>query len=130
MGDIYFIYDGECPVCNYAAHAFRVKKAIGNLHLIDARESRQHPLVQKVTERNIDIDEGMVIFYQDNLYHGQEALNLMGIIGTDIDWFNKINATLFRSKPVAIFCYPFLRGARNLLLKIKGVSRINNLNKK
>ena len=130
MGDIYFIYDGECPICNYAAHAFRVKQTVGNLHLIDARENRQHPLVQKVTERNIDIDEGMVIFYQDNLYHGQEALNLMGLIGTDIGWFNKINATLFRSKPVAISCYPLLRGIRNLLLKIKGVSKIDNLDKK
>ena len=130
MSDIYFIYDGECPICSYAAHAFRIRQAVGNLHLINARDEKQHPLVQKVNERGLDLDEGMVILYQDNFYHGEDALHLMGLIGSDIGWFNRINAFLFRSKPVAKFCYPAMRGMRNALIRMKGASKIDNLDKK
>jgi predicted DCC family thiol-disulfide oxidoreductase YuxK len=130
MNDIYFIYDGECPVCNYAAHALRIRQAVGNLHLINAREEKQHPLINEVNKKGLDLDEGMVIFYQDNFYHGQDALHLMGLIGSDSGWFNKANAFLFRSKPLAKFCYPALRGIRNTLIRLKGASKIDNLNKK
>jgi predicted DCC family thiol-disulfide oxidoreductase YuxK/uncharacterized integral membrane protein len=129
MSDIYFIYDEECPLCSYAAHALRIKQSVGNLHLIDARDPAQQPWVQKVNERGLDLDEGMVILYEGNFYHGQDALHLMGLLATDIGWFNKVNAFLFRSKPVAQFCYPFMRAVRNALIRARGVSRIDNLGK-
>lgn len=118
---IYFIYDGECPLCRYAAQAFRIQQAIGNLHLIDAREGKQHPLVAETRARNLNIDDGMIIVYQDIFYQGKDALHFMAMIGTDEGWFNKLNAFLFRSKSAAKLCYPALRATRNLLLRIKGV---------
>lgn len=129
MSDIYFIYDEECPLCSYAAHALRIKQSVGNLHLINARDQSQQSWVQKVNERGLDLDEGMVILYEDNFYHGQDALHLMGLLSTDTGWFNKVNALLFRSKPVAIFCYPVMRAVRNALIRMKGVSKIDNLGK-
>lgn len=127
MSDIYFIYDGECPICNYAARAFRIKQAVGNLHLIDARTEPNHPLMQEVNKRGLNIDDGMVIIYEGGYYHGRDAIHLMGLLDSDIGWFNKINSFLFKSKPVAKICYPFLRACRNTLLKIKGVRKIDNL---
>lgn len=129
MKEIYFIYDGECPLCAYAAQAFRIKQSVGNLVLINARDEDQHPWVKKVNDRGLDLDEGMAILYQDNIYHGQDALHLMGLIGTDIGWFNKVNTFLFRSKPVSRCCYPIMRAVRNVLLSIKGVAKIDNLGK-
>lgn len=130
MADIYFIYDGECPLCTYAAHAFRIKQAVGRLHLIDARTAALHPLLDKVDAAGMDLDEGMVIAYEGNLYHGREALHLMGMIGTDSGWFNKANAFLFHSKTVARSCYPLMRATRNLLLRLKGAPKIDNLGRK
>lgn len=128
--NIYFIYDGECPICNYAAHALRIKQAVGNLGLINARTEPDHPLIQEINERHLDLDEGMIISYQDNFYHGRDALHLMGLIGSGSGWFNKMNAFLFRSKSIAKFCYPAMRATRNLLIRLKGVSKIRNLKQK
>lgn len=130
MSDIYFIYDGKCPVCNYAAHTFRIKQAVGHIHLIDARAEKQHPLLEEVNKKGLDLDAGMVILYQDNYYHAEDALRLMGLLGSDTGWFNKMNSFLFRSKPVAKFFYPAMRACRNALIRMKGVSKIDNLNKK
>jgi predicted DCC family thiol-disulfide oxidoreductase YuxK len=127
---VYFIYDGGCPLCTYAAHAFRIRQATGALHLVDARKDSDHTLIQEAKERGLDLDEGMVIVYQGNFYHGREALHFMSLVGSDTGWFNKLNVLLFRSKPVAEFCYPALRGLRNLLIRIKGVSKIDNLDRK
>jgi len=127
---VYFIYDGECPICNYAAHTFRIKQAVGELHLINAREEKLHPLIQEVNKKGLDLDEGMVLFYQGSFYHGQDALHLMGLLGSNNGWFNRINAFLFQSKPVAELCYPAMRGMRNALLRARGIAKINNLGKR
>lgn len=124
---ITFIYDGECPMCTFGSHAFRVKQSVGNIELVDARAKPPHPFIAKITKRGLDLDDGMVIVYQDKFYHGRDALHLMALIGSDIGWFNKVNATLFKSEPVAHFLYPAMRAFRNLLIRIKGVSAIDNL---
>lgn len=127
---IYFIYDGECPICTYGSHAFRIKESIGSLHLIDAREDSHHPLIAEVGKRGLSLDEGMVIVYQDVFYHGKDALHLMALVGSGAGWFNKINAFLFRSKTMVRLCYPAMRGTRTLLLHLKGVPQIGNLDRK
>ncbi|MCD8566648.1 MAG: DUF393 domain-containing protein, partial [Alphaproteobacteria bacterium] len=59
---VWFIYDGECPLCRSAAHALRIRKDYGALHLINAREAQNDPLVQEVNQRGLDLDEGMAIY--------------------------------------------------------------------
>lgn len=130
MGDITFIYDGECPLCTYAAQAFRIRQAVGALRLLDARKDGAHPLVREAGKHGLDLDEGMVISYEGRFYHGEDALHLMGLIGSDAGWFNKANAFLFRRRAVARLCYPAMRGVRNLLIRRKGAPWIDNLNKK
>jgi hypothetical protein len=43
--------------------------------------------------------------------------------------FNHINFWVFKSKTISKWTYPILRFFRNLLLKILGKTKINNLNK-
>jgi hypothetical protein len=58
---------------------------------------------------------------------GPEPEQLTARLGTNQGWFNRMNAILFRSKVMARLCYPSMRGARNLLLKVKGVQKIHDL---
>lgn len=125
--DIWFVYDGECPICQLGADLFKIKEHIGTLHTVDARSEQEHPVMVEVGNARLNLDYGMVIKYQDRLYQGEDALCLMAKIGTDKDFFNSLNATLFRSKMISKLCYPFMRGARNVALKLKGVGKIKNL---
>lgn len=125
--DIWFVYDGECPICQMGATMFKVSENVGTLHTVDARAESDHPVMKEVNEARLNLDDGMVIKYQGALYHGEDALHLMAQIGKKDMGFNRLNSTLFRSKTLAKLSYPFMRGARNLALKLKGVGRIDNL---
>lgn len=124
---IYFIYDGECPLCQMGAGLYKLKQSVGDLETIDARSQKSHPIMQEANQANLNIDEGMVIKYQDKLYQGQEALHLMANLGADIGLFNKINNKLYKHKSLTKLSYPLMKTARNLALKLKGVGKINNL---
>ena len=124
---IWFVYDGECPVCQTAAAAFRVREAVGTLHLVNARTEAEHPVIAEVNTARLDLDAGMVIKYGGRLYHGADALQLMALIGSKQGWLNRMNALLFRNKSVAWLAYPFMRAARNLAIALKGAGKIKNL---
>jgi predicted DCC family thiol-disulfide oxidoreductase YuxK len=126
-GDVWFVYDGQCPICSVAAHALQIKKSVGNLHLVNAREDKDHPLLKEVNERQLDLDDGMVLKYRDGYYHGEDALHMMALLGSGQGWFNRMNASLFRSKLFARLFYPAMRAIRNMLLRLKGVPKIRNL---
>jgi predicted DCC family thiol-disulfide oxidoreductase YuxK len=126
-GDVYFVYDGDCPICTTAAHALRIREAVGPLHLINAREGADQPLVREVTNLGYDLDEGMVIKFGGRYYHGADALGIMALLGSETGWFNRMNAALFRSPHVAKLLYPAMRGTRNTLIRLMGISKLNNL---
>lgn len=128
-GDVWFVYDGDCPVCNTAADYWRLREAVGTLHLVNAREEGSHPLMREIKAKGLDLDKGMVVKFQDTCYHGADALHVMALLGTRQNWFNRTNAFLFRSKALSVFCYPAMRAASNLALKVKGVPLIRNLEK-
>lgn len=125
--DIWFVYDGECPICQLGADLFKIKEHVGTLHTVDARLEHDHHVMVEVNKERLNLDYGMVIKYQNRLYQGEDALCLMAEIGTDKDFFNSLNSKLFRSKTISKLCYPFMRGARNVALKLKGVGKIKNL---
>lgn len=124
---IWFVYDGECPICKLAAQSLRIRKAVGNLELVNAREDKEHPLIKEINEKGFNLDEGQIIKYQDKLYHGADALNMMALLGSGSGWFNRMNAILFRSKTVSAICYPLFKNLRYLLLKILGIPLLDNL---
>jgi len=127
QGDVWFVYDGDCPICGMAANALQIKKTVGNLHLVNAREQGNHPIMAEINALRLNLDEGMVLKFQDVLYHGADALHLMSLLGSPYGWFNRMNAFLFRSKTLAACCYPVMRAVRNLLLRVKGVAKLDNL---
>jgi predicted DCC family thiol-disulfide oxidoreductase YuxK len=124
---VWFVYDGECPLCTNAAHALRIKKNYGALHLINAREDNTSSIIKEITQRGFDLDEGMVIYAENRFYHGKDALKFMARYGTSQNIFTAFCKSLFWSNAVSSLTYPWMRGARNWLLRRRGSKRIDNL---
>lgn len=119
----WILYDGECPFCARYVKMLRLKEAIGPVRLLNARENP--PELAMVREKNLDIDEGMVFYYQGELYYGDQAICMMAAMSSGSNMFNKFNAWVFKSPKRAAFLYPFLRCGRNLVLKLLGRKKID-----
>lgn len=128
--DVWFVYDGECPICSATSNAIRIKKNVGDLHLLNARENEEHPIIKEINIKGFDLDRKMVVKFQETFFHGADALHIIALLGTNSDWLNCLNSYIFRSKILCFICYPFFRSARNLALKLKGASQIRNLDHK
>ena len=124
---VWFIYDGDCPICTHAAEALRIKKDYGELHTINTREADTDPLIEEINRRSLDLDEGMVIYANDQFHHGKEALKFMARYGESKNPFMAIFKGFFWSDSFSYIMYPWLRGARNWLLRRRGIGRIDNL---
>ena len=85
--DIWLVYDGGCPICTYAAQSIAIRKSVGNLHILDGRSNPKHPLLEEIKSRALDLDEGMTLAYGGRIYHGQEALHMMALLGSRADLF-------------------------------------------
>lgn len=125
---IYFVYDGDCPLCTSAALALRIKQDYGTLNLINAREAADHPHVREITRRGLDLDEGMAIFADGRIYHGADALGFMARYGETRNAFMAATRALFWSEKLSALTYPWMRGVRNWLLRRRNVKPIDNLN--
>jgi predicted DCC family thiol-disulfide oxidoreductase YuxK len=123
--DILLVYDKECPACSYYCNLARIRESIGNLVLVDAREGGV--VMDEITAAGLDIDQGMVLKVGDKLLWGPDAIHSLSLMSTRSGIFNRLTYFIFRSEKVAALLYPPLRSGRNLLLKIRRTSKINNL---
>ncbi|MFT4089254.1 MAG: DCC1-like thiol-disulfide oxidoreductase family protein [Asticcacaulis sp.] len=119
---LWLVYDGDCPLCRSAAQAIRLKATVGQLHIINAREADEHPLIQEIRARGLDLNAGIVVRYQGQFYHGAEGVNLLALLGSENDRFNRFNRWVFGSKARAECLYPALKAGRGLLLRLRGKS--------
>jgi len=124
--EILLIYDRECPACNYYCQIVRIRDSVGILKIVDAREDSN--VMKEITDRGLDIDQGMVLKMHDQFYYGADAIHVLSMLSSRSGFFNRFNYWLFCSKTLSSMLYPVLRSCRNLLLKILGKTKINNLN--
>ncbi len=127
LDGVWFVYDGDCPICKRAAEALRIKQSLGDLHLLDARQNERHLLIVDINRRQFDLDEGMVIYHDEAFYHGSSALRFMAVYGAPRGWFNHLNRLLFRTATITESLYPLMRSGRNMLLWLRGKKPIKNL---
>ena len=123
--EVLLVYDRECPACNVYCQVVKIRESVGNLRIVDARENSE--VLHEITAEGLDIDQGVVLKMGDQLYYGSDAIHTLALIGSRSGILNRINYWVFRSKTMSSILYPFLRFLRNLLLKILGKSKINNL---
>ncbi|HCS64040.1 MAG TPA: hypothetical protein DIW64_08100 [Cellvibrio sp.] len=126
--DVWLVYDGECPVCKTYCKYIRIREAVGNLHLVDARQPGE--LMDEITRLGLDIDQGMVLKFKDAIYYGPDAIHMLTLLSTPSGIFNRINYYIFSTKPGAKIAYPIGKAFRTLLLKLLGIQYIENLKKK
>ncbi len=125
LQNIDLVYDTECPSCDFYCKLVRVRESAGVLNLIDARENPE--ILQEISARGWDIDEGMVLRVEDQLYYGSDAIHTLSLLGTRSGLFNRLNYWMFKSSNRAHLLYPLLKSYRGLLLRILRRTRINNL---
>ena len=119
------VYDGECPACDNYVGMVRLRQSVGELVLVDAREDST--VMREITAAGLDIDEGMVLKTDNQLYYGSDAIHALALMSSRSGVFNRLNYWVFRSPQVARALYPLLRTGRGLLLKLLRKTRINNL---
>lgn len=124
--EILLVYDKDCPACDNYCQVVRIRESIGELKVINARESSE--VLDEITQLGLDIDQGMVLKMGGVIYYGADAIHALALISSRSGVFNKLNYWLFKSKRASAILYPLLRFFRNLLLKMLGKTKINNLN--
>ncbi|MCH9027986.1 MAG: DUF393 domain-containing protein [Proteobacteria bacterium] len=125
LADILLVYDRQCPLCDNYCQLVRVRESAGELVLVDAREDSA--VMQEITAAGLDIDQGMALKMRGQIYYGAEAMHVLSLLSTRSGIFNRINFWIFRSQRLARVLYPVFRSFRNLFLKVRGVTKINNL---
>ncbi len=126
--EILLVYDRECPACNAYCQLVRIRESVGDLRIVDARENSE--VMNEITTQSLDIDQGMVLKMGDQLYYGSDAIHTLALIGSRSGIFSRFNYWMFKSKTTSSILYPLLRFSRNLLLKMLGKTKINNLQAK
>jgi predicted DCC family thiol-disulfide oxidoreductase YuxK len=122
---ILLVYDRQCPACDLYCNLARIRADVGNLKLVDARDGG--PVMEEITGAGLDIDQGMVLKVGTQLYYGADAIHVLSLMSTRTGFFNRLAYWSFKSQRAAHLLYPVLRTMRNLLLKLLGKTRINNL---
>lgn len=117
------VYDGECPVCKSYVKFVRLQESIGPVELHNAREGGE--IVDYILGQGLDLDEGMVLWYQGRLYHGVDCIHMLALMSTRSGVFNRLNAMLFSSPKLSKVLYPVLRSGRNTLLRLLGRDKLN-----
>lgn len=123
--DVLLVYDKQCPACDAYVRVMRVRSDVGTLRIVDAREDS--PIMREITAAGLDVDDGMVLKMGDALYYGSDAIHALALISSRSGVLNRLNYRVFGSKAVASRLYPLLRRGREVLLRMLGKTRINNL---
>lgn len=123
--ELVLVYDEECPVCSNYCRVLRIREGVGRLTIINARDDSE--IMAHITDQGFDIDQGMVLKMGNEFYYGSDAIHALALISSRSGVFNRLNYWIFKSRILSRIFYPVLRFLRNILLKILGKTKINNL---
>ncbi len=121
-GKTLIVYDGERPFCTRFVARQRLKDSVGPLSIQNARE--ENDLVSALWAADFDFNAGLLLIWNDQIFHGDGCVNRLALLSSGFGVFNKLNAVLFRSPRVSAFVYPAMRAARNAVLRLMGRKRL------
>ncbi|MCB1682400.1 MAG: DUF4166 domain-containing protein [Rhodospirillales bacterium] len=121
------VYDDECPVCRSYCTRLALNNPERELVLVDARKGGA--LMEEITARGLDIDEGMVVKIGDDLHYGADAIYVLAQHTKPAGLMGRMNAYFFRHKVLSNVLYPAGKGVRNFVLYVLGIEKIYNLRK-
>ena len=116
---ILFVFDGECPFCNYFAQLLELKSNLPSLQLIDGRENLKY--LTELYKKGYDLNKGAILIKDGNIKHGADAINwICSQISEPNDSLLEILRVIFISNKRSKIFFPFLLWGRRILLTIKG----------
>ena len=110
------IYDGECPFCSKYVRLIQLKNTVGYVELINARED--NAMQKKLKEMSIDINQGMVLIDNKDIYFAEECVHRLALLSTSSTLFNRFNKFVFKHKILSKILYPIMKTGRNFVLFI------------
>lgn len=110
-------YDGECPLCARYVTMLRLSRG-QPVRLVDLRSAPDRRA--ELEAQGFELDQGMVVEQDGCRYAGAAAVNVLAMLSTPSDVFNRINRLVFGSPLLARLLYPLLRMGRWLLLFLLG----------
>jgi len=119
------VYDKECPVCSVYCELAQRYAEPHQLELVDAREASA--LMNDITRRGLDIDEGMVTEINGELHYGSAGIRELALASSRKNLFNACSRLVFGNARVARVLYNGLKAFRRVLLNVLGVKPVNNL---
>jgi len=120
--DNWMIYDGGCPFCSQYVSLIRLKEAIGDIRVIDARNNP--PELDLLKEKHLDINQGMALFLSNQLYFGADCINRLALLSSPVGLANKLNYYTFKTPLISRILYPVLRIGRNIVIHLLGKGAI------
>lgn len=118
----WLVYDGECYFCQHYARLLRVREAVGELTLVNARDGG--PLVDEVRALAHDLNDGMALKMGRRWHLGNDALHTLALLSDRRGVFGVANRLLFGSPGAARLAYPVLKLGRCTLLRMRRIGRI------
>ncbi len=106
-------YDGECPFCASYVKMARLRQAVGDVVLVDARTAPE--AVSAFASAGYDIDQGMIVELDGRVYFGWEAVWAINALAARAPLLRRLT-----SRRLLKAVYPALRGSRNLVLRLLG----------
>lgn len=114
----YVLYDGECPMCRSFVAYTRFRETVGEVILLDCRQ--YSALLNDLKNQGYDLNNGMLLSYQGQLFYGYKAVNMMALLTSPSTLLNRFNAGIFKHAGVTKIVYPLLAFMRKISLKILG----------
>jgi hypothetical protein len=112
------VYDGHCPFCTHYVKWQALSRVIPGVELLSTREPG--PVVAELARRGYDLDAGMALVLDGEVFHGADCLNRLALMSTRSNRFNRLMGAIFRRPGVARALYPPLRFGRNVTLRVLG----------
>jgi predicted DCC family thiol-disulfide oxidoreductase YuxK len=106
-------YDGDCPFCNRYADILKLKKCL-KLNIIDARSDESF----KECRKDIILDDGVILIYEDMCFQGVEALNMLLSICKYNGIFFSLQKFIFSNKFSGYIVYGCFKFFRRVALKM------------
>jgi predicted DCC family thiol-disulfide oxidoreductase YuxK len=116
------VYDGACPFCDDYARHQKLRSAVQDLELIDAR---RHPdMLRRLAIEPGWLEQGMVVIADGDRHHGADAMHALSRICDPpqrawVRWLARAS----RSRAIARALYPTLRLGRRAALAVLRIPR-------
>lgn len=117
-------YDGDCPFCTKYVGLINLRKAVGDVDLINLREDDKNR--EALTREGFDLDQGLVVDLDGKRVGGADATHLLATLSTSSNTFNRLNHAIFSRPLLSATFYPAMRSGRWLTMFLLGRRTIND----